>query len=452
MSPNKTSAARMLLWVGAFAPIIYSVPKTVEQIPSSSGAGWLDAVRGGGGLLCYLVALLMVPKTARSLRAGIPEFALISFITVGFLSTIWSVSPISTFLKMVPLVATLLCMARVTSMYESPEAALHSIIKVAHVILLATLAQFVISPSATYFSTLSDPIPRLNSNFPAVSANILGVVIGLGLAGIILKCGPQWTRRQPANVLLFLTYVTMLLATRSRMITAVVLLIVLLLLWKVMQSTAWKAGVGWLTISGVGLVCWILASTENAVGTTIRDFLLRGQESGTGLTTLTGRTVVWERAIPLWQEQPWIGYGYYSGHRLGLAAIDKLFVNYSNLDNTWVETLVDVGICGTVGLFAFATFGLARIARTKRWGRGGRPIAVLVALSIVLISFVNPTIQSNTPTLIFFAALVFSSRSEQIRNGHLPAKAGSGSLEPGAAAYAVSGRHSAARGNPGLAD
>lgn len=414
MSPNKTSTARFLLWVGAFAPIIYAAPKTVDEILGSSGAGWLDAVRGGGGLLCYTLACAVVPKTVRSLRVGIPEIALLVFITVGFLSTIWSVSPVSTFLKMIPLAASFLCMARLTSMYESPGAVLHSVIKVAHIILLATVVQLLISPAATYYASISDPIPRLNSNIPAVSANILGVVVGVGLAGIILKCGPAWTRRQPINLLLSVTYVCLLLATRSRMITAVVLLIVVLLLWKVMQSTPAKAGVGWLMVSSLGLVSWVLASTENTVGTTIREFLLRGQEGGTGLTTLTGRTVIWERAIPLWQEQPWIGYGYYSGHRLGLAAMDKLFVRYSNLDNTWVETLVDVGIFGTVGLLAFATFGLLRIARSKRWGRG-RPIAILVALCVIAMSFVNPTIQSNTPTLIFFAALVFSSRPERIR-------------------------------------
>lgn len=414
MSPNKTSTARFLLWVGAFSPIIYSVPKTMDQIPFSGGAGWLDAVRGGGGLLCYILASIVVPKTVRSLRAGLPEIALLVFITVGFLSTVWSVAPLTTFLKMIPLAATLLCTARVTRMYESPEAVLHSVIKVAHVILMATLVQLAIWPSATYTTNISDPIPRLNSNFPAVSANILGVVIGIGLAGVILKCGPEWTKKQPINSLLFVTYVCMLLATRSRMITAVVLLIVVLLLWKVLQSTPAKAGVGWLLISSLGLVWWVLASTENTVGATTRDFLLRGQESGSGLTTLTGRTVIWERAIPIWQEQPWIGYGYYSGHRLGLAAMDKLFVNYSNLDNTWVETLVDVGICGTAGLFAFAIFGLLRTVRTARWGRG-RPIAILVALSVVAMSFVNPTIQTNTPTLVFFAALVFSSRPERIQ-------------------------------------
>ena len=374
----------------------------------------MDAVRGGGGLICYILAFILVPKTVRSLRAGFPEIALLVFITVGFLSTVWSVAPFTTFLKMIPLIATLLCMSRVTSMYESPEAALHSIIKVAHVILMATLVQLLIVPSATYYANISDPIPRLNSNFPSVSANILGVVIGIGLAGIILKCGPEWTRRQPVNFILSITYVCMLLATRSRMITAVVLLIVILLLWKVMQTSPVKAGVGWLVISSIGIVYWVLVSTENTVGTTARDFLLRGQESGSGLTTLTGRTVIWERAIPLWQEQPWIGYGYYSGHRLGLAAMDKLFENYSNLDNTWVETLVDVGICGTVGLFAFAVFGLLRISSTSQWGRG-RPIAILVALSVIVMSFVNPTIQTNTPTLVFFAALVFSSRPERIR-------------------------------------
>jgi O-antigen ligase len=420
MSPKKISAARFLLWLGAFAPIIYTVPKTVDDIGGTSGVGWLDTVRGGGGLVCYVLARALVPTTVRNLRIGVPEIALLLFIAVGFLSVTWSVSPLTTFLKMIPLAATYLCMTRVTGMYESPEAALHSVVKVVHVILLSTFLQFVISPSATYSADPleplgpMDPIPRLNSNIPAVSANILGVVIGIGLAGIISKFGPKWTCRQPTNFLLFGTYGCMLVATRSRMITVVVLVIAVLLLWKAMQSTSMKAGVGWLTVGCLVSLFWVLVSNENAVWSILREFLLRGQEGGTALTTLTGRTVLWERAIPLWLEHPWTGYGYYSGHRLGLAAMDSLFIRYSNLDNTWVETLVDVGAFGASALFLFAILGLMRVARTAGWG-GARPIAILVALCVIVMSFVNPTIQSDSTTLIFFAALVFSSRVERIQ-------------------------------------
>jgi O-antigen ligase len=420
MSPKEIRAARFLLWLGAFAPIIYTVPKTVEDVGGSSGVGWLDAVRGGGGLVCYVLARALAPTTLRNLRIGVPEIALLLFIAVGFLSVTWSVSPLTTFLKMIPLTATYLCIARVSGMYESPEAALHGVVKVVHVVLLSTFLQFVISPSATYSADPleplgpMDPIPRLNSNIPAVSANILGLVIGIGLAAVISKFGPKWTCRQPTNFLLFSTYVIMLIATRSRMITVVVLVIAALLLWRAMQSTSVKAGVGWLTVGCLVSLFWVLASTENSVWSVLREFLLRGQEGSTGLTTLTGRTVLWERAIPLWLERPWTGYGYYSGHRLGLAALDGLFIRYSNLDNTWVETLVDVGIFGASGLLLFASLGFVRIASTAGWGRA-RPVAILTALCVIVTSFVNPTIQSNSTTLIFFAALVLSSRGERVQ-------------------------------------
>lgn len=412
MSPKRIASARLLLWLGAFAPIVYTVGKTVDDIGGASGVGWLDAVRGGGGAVCFVLAVLVAPKTVRRLRGGLPEAGLLMFIAVGFLSVTWSVSAQTTFLKMVPFVATLLCMARLTSMYESGKASLSGVVTGAHVILMATLVQLVISPSTTFSGSLADPIPRLHSNLPAISSNIFGLVVGIGIAGLVLKVGPRWTQKQPLAFLLFTTYFVMLMATRSRMVTVVALVIMAFLLLKAMHTSETRAAGGWIFIGGVIFAVGWLLSTDGPVPDAIREFALRGQEGGSGLTTLTGRTVLWERALPLWQLNPWTGYGYYSGHRIGLALMDGLFAGYSNLDNTWVETLVDVGIFGAAGLFIFAIFGTLRVMRCREFGRT-RPIAVLVALGVVALSFVNPTIQTNTSTLIFFAALVFASRAER---------------------------------------
>lgn len=397
-----------MLWLGAFMPIIYTVGKSIDDI--GGGVGVLDAVRGGGGLGLYILARLTVPVPVRRLRVGVPEVGLIAFLLVGLASTIWSVSPTTTLLKMVPLIATFLCLARLSEMYETRLDAIKGMVMTAHVITLGTIVQFIVIPSQTYSVNPEDPdsIARLHSTIPNIASNLMGLVIGIALAGLVLKIGPRWLMKQPANLISIVIYSVMLLGTRSRVVSIVALFIIIAAVLKWMNRSYARAGIAFASGAALLFTAVLLMGNERFVEA-FSDFALRGQDAR-GVATLTGRTVIWEKAIPIWQEQPWLGYGYYAGHRLGLPAIDPLFAGYSNLDSTWIESLVNVGILGMAGLALFAVAGLFRAIRHARsLGRHGVIVAALCA-GVIGLSFINPTIQSNTSTLVFFTAAVFALR------------------------------------------
>jgi O-antigen ligase len=83
--------------------------------------------------------------------------------------------------------------------------------------------------------------------------------------------------------------------------------------------------------------------------------------------------------------------GYYTGHRLGIEGLSE---TQSNIDNTWLETLVDVGLLGLVSLAVFAICGLVRLVRSRELAGDLKLWAVAVAAYGCAISFVNPTIQT----------------------------------------------------------
>jgi O-antigen ligase len=151
--------------------------------------------------------------------------------------------------------------------------------------------------------------------------------------------------------------------------------------------------------------------------TEISSYLYR-QQSKSVFSTLTGRTNEWSEADTLWKTAPIFGLGYYSGHREGLVEESLLQPGQgvpSNLDETWLETLVDVGVVGCVLLAGFALAGMTRLMRyRRRLPANVRWCALALGILVFPItSFVNPTIQANiTPNFVVwgFLLLMFPSK------------------------------------------
>ncbi|WP_050787389.1 O-antigen ligase family protein [Rhodococcus jostii] len=397
--------ARAALWLGAFMPIIYTVGKGVNDV---GGVGPLELLRGGGGLALYALVFMIRPPKVRSLRNGIAEAGLIFFVVIAALSCFWSVDAKTTLLKLVPLVVTYLCLAKLATLYGSVQETVCAVVTVAHMILIGTLVQLVIWPDRAYSTDTVGEDPRIHSLLPAIASNLFGLVAAIGIAGVCLTIGPRWTARAPWNVVLVCVYFVLLLGTRSRVVTAVALIIMLVCLFRVMHRSQNANIIGWFATAGIVATSWWITTRDDVWGLVV-DFVVRGQDAQ-GLTTLTGRTVVWERVLPLIREDQWWGLGYYSGHRIGLPLRDSLFRNYSNLDNTWLESVVGVGIIGTTGLVVFLAFGVVRSIRaTARMGHY-RLLSTLLVIGVAWLTLINPTVQANTSTLVFFALIVFSTR------------------------------------------
>lgn len=396
---------RAILWLGALAPFIYATPRTTDQV---TGVTALDVLRGGGPIVCYLWILLIPRFKEFKVPRGAAEYGLFGFIGVALLSAAWTeFSPLSVLLKATQLLFMYLCVAKVAATYEDFAATLRGALNVIHLILVGTLVQYLIVPSITYSSSdpAADPVARLHSTIPAISSNILGVAIGAGLLSLLMRVGPSWVMGVFVRWPLILIYGVMLLGTRSRTITAAVALVFFVsCLYAIRRSWVALAGAFFALAAGIAAVAFLWDQQTQA---TVVEFFTRGQNAD-GLTTLTGRTVIWSEAIRYWHEHTWLGGGYYTGHRLALAYFNPLFRGYSNIDSTWIESLVDVGLIGAALLTAFALRGTWQLLRVQT-DKYSRVMAISLWTAIVVVSFINPGLQSATITAILGGAMVFGS-------------------------------------------
>jgi O-antigen ligase len=409
---RQTRWARIVLWIGILAPYLYTTAKTVEDV--QGGLNVLDVGRGVSPLLFLVLAHFIQPHAVRDLQLGPVGLGATWFLGVAVASAAWSVDGRTTLLITIPLVFSFVCLARLSRLYPTFSDAVCGLLTVVHVILIATIAQLAIVPGLAYAGTDSDPTARVHSFIPNISTNLFGLVIAAGVVSILMRVGPPRLTRGATSGVLLVLYLLMLVGTRSRLVTVVAVLVGFVALAAAMRRSRLAAVAGWLPIAVLfGACSWVLVS--DAARTGVEQFAARGQNQQ-GLTTLTGRTVIWERALTYWQGQPWIGHGYYAGHRIGLASQFELLAGYSNIDNTWIETLVDVGLLGAAGLAAFAIGGLITVARAEAPKRVRR-VATLIVGACLAMSLVNPGIQSTTSTLMLFGILAFAARRPAHRGG-----------------------------------
>jgi O-antigen ligase len=401
--PARARFARFCCWAGLLLAFLYFTPRSIDEV---GGVGALELVRGGGPAVMLVLSLVVEPRSVRKLKFGLPELAILAFVAIALMSTIWSFSPQATVLKSIPLIFTYLCCLRIVRMAPTSGVVLDDLVLASHLVLIAGLIEWVLFPSLAYSGVAADPTPRFQTIVPGIASNLLGLVAAVGLGGLVLGFGPAAMSRGLPRVGLFVGYITILIAGRSRIVSVLALVILILVGLFAMHRSRLGASVGWMVIAGALTTCWIALQSSRVVDA-LTAFALRGQDAR-NLDTLTGRTVIWDYAVQAWREQPWLGFGYYSGHRLALPNRFAIFANYSNIDNTWLEVLVDVGLVGLIALAIGVVAGTLRaVASTETWEE--RIFIGGLLLAIVVLSFVNPGVQTPSSTAVIFAVLVFTS-------------------------------------------
>jgi len=395
-------AGRIVLWIGVLMPFIYETAKDASEVAGGGSVGPMEMLRGGGPLVCLGVSILLTPVVRRGF--GLPEAFLAMYCAAGLLSYAnpLNPSPQASLLKALLLVFALLAIGRLVRLYESPSQAIVALTGMVHLVLLAGGVQLLLFKSAVYQSDalVPDSPPRLNLLVPAVSANPLAMFGVAGILACALGVAPRWL---PFNVAvrngLMLLYAYEIFLTRTRSALAVGLVIILVsIVLRARNHPLSSIATGLVVL--VGAVMLTPASLDS-----VQAFLQRGQTTQ-GIDTLSGRTVIWSAAHQVWSEHPWFGLGLYSGHRLGIPGLSQ---GQSNIDNTWLETLVDVGILGMVPLALYVLTGLVRMIRGATGLRGDvRLWALGVTCYGVVISFINPTLQQPEAVFVLMNVLLLS--------------------------------------------
>jgi O-antigen ligase len=138
-------------------------------------------------------------------------------------------------------------------------------------------------------------------------------------------------------------------------------------------------------------------------------YLIRGQNAEL-LFSLSGRTYYWGLAWELVKQAPMQGYGFYAGHRAD--AIKGLSI-YSNLDNTYIEILQNIGILGLLPILLAFTITWKRILKFliasyhKRRCCNSLAVELFAVLFIITIrSITGPSFQNHHWNLLFFLLIL----------------------------------------------
>jgi O-antigen ligase len=409
-SKDRVRAGRRLLWAGFYAPSFTVFFGTQAGASSQNlSVAPSDALTFGLPLACTVLGTIL----SRPLRRGVqwPEVLILGFGFLAAISAVWSEAPTATLMKSATLLVSYITILAVVRRYRDVASTLRALASFVQVTLLLALISAAIS------AVIAEELPaRLTGVFPSVHPNIVGLLAVVGLISVVCGIGLGWVERSvPARVLLGFVFVSELLLARTRLalVVAVIAVGVALIRLAVQRRSA-----GLALLLAVAIAPVLLATQLTAV----TDFLVRGQTEDQ-LSSLSGRVPLWDSAFQLWQIRPLQGFGYYTGHRVTL---QPLFVgaDQSNIDNMWVETLVNLGVIGAILLALVIAVGAVRTLGALRDPGVAREriFAHASLLALVAATFFNPSLQTTGFPAVMLGVLLLSSfRSRPaIQSGGLP--------------------------------
>jgi hypothetical protein len=141
------------------------------------------------------------------------------------------------------------------------------------------------------------------------------------------------------------------------------------------------------------------------------NFFLRGQSSEQFLT-VTGRADLWRGVFTLFLDQPFLGYGYAASR----AALLKIMPWAGHAHNSLAESLLDVGLIGSVFLWCAVGKTLVSSLRricSERAPVTGRQAAILGILLYFLVLSLSSPVFSGVPgydVLLFFMIVFVQQR------------------------------------------
>jgi len=333
-----------------------------------------------------------------------------------FSSGFYSPFPLLTFWKAFEVIISILLIALILS---NPFALLEVRKLINLIWILLSVLMFIVWIEALLFPVLAfrnlgSINIQLRGILPIVHPNRLGQIGAI--LGVVCLCRVLQSKQRWAAALyswlLFLSMATVILAhARVSIVAFPVAAAVVLLLHK---RVGW---IGFTFLLSIGL----LLIPE--VFDYISRFFVRGQDIDLFMS-MSNRTNFWKFAWNRIQQSPVYGYGFYAGHRI----INAPYGEYgSNMDNTFVEVLLDVGIIGFVPIviaFIGAWKGIISCISKQSLGEPSeqwKSLTIELIGVMVIITFrslTGPTFQMNDMNLlIFLSILAYAQKRRNLRKG-----------------------------------
>lgn len=407
---------RFYLWMIMFGPTVrlmtapreYLTQADVTMAGYTAMAGWVSWVLRLSSLAIVGVAAVTVllaivkkqrPEGGALFVAGLAAVAL-SLLTSATLGE--KPAFIHQSIYTVLLMASLMLMPRL-----APEVVAIEVKRVLAVLMVGSLVLAALQPSQYVETTHLGLIPGFSIRLHGLAphANSLAP---LALLYLVLA---HWVPgRQPWHFLGMATALLVLVLTQSKTIWATGLLIVALFAAmrlgrafgdELRTARPGPAGVAaMLAYFGVVLLIALLITTGKMVA------LIDVISADRGLTTLTGRTDIWQITINTWLNNVWFGYGpklwdleFRLAHGAALAAW--------HAHNQYIHTLGEAGI---IGLAAMLLYTAAFVYYGSKFARctGGATLALLLLILVRTITEIPLRFSVLLDTTFFVHVVVFA--------------------------------------------
>jgi O-antigen ligase len=407
-SPSaRLSAAYYATWVGLLLPVV--LVEARDRIALQHDAlSPISLTRAAVPMIALGASMLFWPVQRRRSLTYAPLIA--AFVALAALSALWSGSSALTIGKAAQLGVAYSLVWRLASLAETRGQPVerHVIIVSAAICALA-LGTAVANPSQGF---LHDPFgaSRLTGAFPRVHPNTLGFAAGVVLVGSVSMSrrgvfGPSRSRLLLLTLGLLVLY---LAQARTPLVLAVLGTLAVIALER-RGRTVW----GLVAAAYAGAATMALAGKSEG----ILAYGLRGQEA-TDVLRLTGRTAGWELALEWWSTSPWLGLGYYSGHRVGGFAdafVRRRHLETANLDNMWIEVGLNLGVVGVALLCLLVFLPFLRRVGEARCSPREYSLRLVGAAFAIGVSMFNPVFQLPGLQMVVGALFLFPSAPTDVR-------------------------------------
>lgn len=411
-----------LIGIGIFIVLVAGT-KFRSRDSSASLADVIDAMvifeLGLYGVVALVVTMAMFSRSFRMPRLSVMESLLLAFVVLAACSALWSSAPRLTLVR-ASQAAILLALGLVATRILGTSGTLRALGNAVVVYVLLCSALAAVFPWAREGTIDNDGIQRFSwfAMHSIIASTLTGLAI-LYLVCIALFAPGGWKRRWGAIplVLCLIPLAAVMIAANSRgPLFALVGSIGSMLAFRYLRpSTALVIAASGSMLILVSTVRGVTAESVAAAGaesnSVIVAHVLRGQtlqEFG----SLTGRTDMWARIMPLYFERPFTGYGYQAARAVLLPIVPWA----GHAHNALIQTLLDLGTVGALLLwipFLRAVFVRPQRRSREAWVPAWQSATVFALTIFMLLNSVTDAAFVGTPgieLLLVFCCVMLASR------------------------------------------
>lgn len=350
----------------------------IESFRTGADLGWQRVARIiiFIGFFCfYVYEIIRKPGYKVPLSAPVILFFLYSL--YAGISTLYSPEPMQTAWKSFELLVVLMFgLSLYQGCRNNPMNAVslvNGLVYIAFALCLMSIVGGIVAPEHAWrdWGLLGLGERSMAGVAPMINPNMLGqlgaIVFLIGIAG--------WFRlkesfRKGLLLVLFAGLSTLFLAySRTSIVSTVIIMIVLLALMR-------KASLLTLFLPFFAMASIFFADS-------FLSYLSRGQ-STEEFMSMSGRIGMWEAAIESWKENIWFGGGFFVGHKYVQNESGHFL---ATTDNTYIETLVNLGVFGFIIITMFSlSLMLASYRKASACGAAEREIVFCALAAFVIIS------------------------------------------------------------------